>query len=167
MVFKPDPRGISARKRFTTHGATLFGLKSATWITWCNMRQRCRNKNRPDYHRYGGRGITVCKRWGRFENFLSDMGEKPNRMTLERINNDGSYFPSNCKWASRKEQRLNQATRIHMITFQSITLSLKDWSRRLGWNYGGMSNRFKRGWSVIRMLTEPPFIGKNQTGIRR
>ena len=80
------------------------------------MKERCRNKNNSLYHRYGGRGIAVCSRWLEyktgFANFLSDMGERPEGFSLERINNNGNYEPSNCKWASRKEQQRNQqATR--------------------------------------------------------
>lgn len=82
------------------------------YTVYHSMKERCRNKNNPLFHRYGGRGISVCSRWLEhgtgFKNFLSDMGERPQGFTLERINNDGNYEPSNCKWASRKEQQRNQ-----------------------------------------------------------
>jgi hypothetical protein len=162
MGYKPDPRGVSARQRFTTHGATLFGVKSPTWIAWCNMRHRCRDKNRPDFHRYGGRGIRVCKRWESFSLFLSDMGEKPDGLTLERIDNDRGYSPSNCTWATRKQQRLNQGTRTHLVAFNGKAMSLKDWSRSVGLSYSCIFGRFKNGWSTRRMLTTPAVIGRNQ-----
>jgi hypothetical protein len=75
---------------------------------WAAMLQRCKNPNNAGYKNYGGRGIKVCKRWKKFENFFVDMGNPPKRLTLERINNDGNYEPNNCKWASRKEQRHNR-----------------------------------------------------------
>lgn len=79
------------------------------YSTWKNMKQRCLNKNSKNYERYGGRGITVCERWQKsFNDFLMDMGEKPSKNhSIERINNEGDYEPSNCRWATPEEQRLN------------------------------------------------------------
>jgi len=76
------------------------------------MKQRCRNKNAPDYHRYGGRGIAICDRWlNSFENFLADMGERPSGMTLDRYpEKDGNYEPGNCRWATPKQQAANRHT---------------------------------------------------------
>lgn len=72
------------------------------------MKKRCVNPNNIDYRYYGGRGITFCERWLDFSNFLEDMGEKPSGLTLDRIDSDGHYEPTNCRWASRKEQSRNR-----------------------------------------------------------
>lgn len=88
-----------------THGHCT-GKKSTTYKTWLDMKTRCTSANHRDFHHYGGRGITVCDRWlNSFENFLEDMQEKPdNTYTIERVNVNGNYEPSNCKWIPKSEQ---------------------------------------------------------------
>jgi len=79
-----------------------------TYNSWRCLRQRCDNPNNPDYHNYGGKGITYCDRWNNFHNFLKDMGERPLGKTLDRIVNTKGYSPDNCKWSTPKEQAENR-----------------------------------------------------------
>jgi len=89
--------------RSTTHGQS----RTVTYYTWRDMKTRCHNKNSAAYPDYGGRGITICDRWASFENFLSDMGERPVGLSLDRKDVNGNYEPSNCRWATRTEQNNN------------------------------------------------------------
>ncbi len=96
-------RNELSASRWTTHGLT----KSSEYGNWCNMKRRCRDKSNLEWHRYGGRGIKVCDRWiNSFKNFILDMGKKPTiKHEIDRINNDGNYEPSNCRWVTSIENR--------------------------------------------------------------
>jgi hypothetical protein len=99
----------SARKSVIRHGhAGPHGYTSPTYQSWKAMKGRCLNSSNSNFLDYGGRGITICERWLTFENFLADMGEKPDGLTLDRIDNDGNYEPNNVRWATRLEQGQNK-----------------------------------------------------------
>lgn len=101
-------RSCSNRKKAKdneTHGMSY----TSTYKIWNQIHQRCKNSKATSYHRYGGRGISVCERWNDFKSFIQDMGERPENMDLDRINNDGNYEPSNCRWISHRENCLNQS----------------------------------------------------------
>src|ERR1039458_2331141 len=101
---KEEPHNIK-------HGHYRGGKSSPTYASWASMRQRCTNPAHKQYPNYGGRGITVCERWAGsdgFPNFLTDMGEKPGDLTIDRVDNEGNYEPSNCRWATYIQQNNNR-----------------------------------------------------------
>ena len=98
----------NAIQRNTTHGHNTRRKPSRTHTSWSSMKKRCLNPNNTNYPDYGAKGVTVCERWLVFENFLSDMGERPVGKTLDRKNVLGNYEPDNCKWSTPSEQQRNK-----------------------------------------------------------
>lgn len=116
------------------------------------MRSRCRNKCRHNYAMYGGRGIIVCERWDSYEAFLADMGRCPEGHTLDRIDPNGNYEPSNCRWATYINQLNNKRTN-RRVEFHGETKTLAEWERAIGLNKGVLKGRLRIGWSIERALT--------------
>jgi hypothetical protein len=164
----------SARERMTAmdkrgnkHRQTHGGSYTPEFYVWRTMKARCTNPKNRQFHRYGGRGIKVCRRWlNSFENFLLDMGNRPSpKHTIDRIDNDGNYEPSNCKWSTQHEQNTNRSSNV-FLTYQGETLCQADWARRFGMNRVLINRRLRDGWSVDETLTTPP-IPRGLRGIRR
>lgn len=132
-----------------THGKS----SSPEYVIWENVIQRTTNKNHTSYEHYGGRGIKICERWLKFENFYEDMGERPKNKTLDRINNDGGYCPENCRWATRKEQQRNRRNN-RLITFRGETKCVSEWSEELKIKPDTLLSRINHySWSIERALT--------------
>ncbi len=140
-------------ERNTTHGMS----GSREYIVWSNMVQRCHDPNSTNYSDYGGKGIAVCDRWRKFENFFADMGQKPSpKHTLDRSDSSLGYSPDNCRWATMKEQE-NNRTNNRRITFRGETLTLMQWAERTNLRREVIAARIDRlGWSAERALTTRP-----------
>lgn len=122
---------------------------SPTYNSWQSMIQRTRNPNSKYYSYYGGRGITVCESWRTFANFLADMGERPAGMTLDREDNNKSYEPGNCRWATRREQQNNTNYAV-MIPFEGRLRPLSEVSELTGLSRRTITKRINRGWPEAR-----------------
>lgn len=157
-------RGWTAERALNTPKQTAkpracprYISETPEWLAWWRMIHRCTNPKNPKYGSYGGRGITVCKRWrNSFAAFLKDIGPRPSTAhSLDRIDNDGDYRPSNCRWATRQQQAGNRRS-CHLITFRGKTLTIAEWSRRTSIHRTAITSRiFQRGWSVKKALTTP------------
>lgn len=134
----------------------LHGLSNTkTYYAWQSMKKRCDNPNTKHFKRYGGRGITVCQRWlNSFESFLEDMGLCPEKMLLERVDNEKGYSSENCKWATMEEQQNNRSDNI-LVNYKGVTLSIAQWARKTGLSKRMLYFRFSAGWLVGKMLTTP------------
>lgn len=140
---KLDP-GISNR---LSHGATSQIIngenrRTRAYTTWSKMTQRCNNPNNPKFPIYGARGIKVCGQWTAFEVFLEDMGNPPVGMSLDRIDVNGDYEPSNCRWATAKQQSNNTRSNV-VVCFLGESMTLKQAAEKAGVDY-------KRLWKYVR-----------------
>lgn len=130
----------------TTHGHTVNHSSTPEFRTWMGMKMRCYNKNSVKYYLYGGRGVTVCERWiNSFENFLSDMGNRPSaKHSLDRFpNKDGNYAPDNCRWATIGEQNRNKRNNV-WINYNGSEIILKDFARMLNADPKGVKGMLQK-----------------------
>jgi len=127
----------------TTHGKS----KSSEYRIWSGIIQRCTNPNNNRYSDYGGRGITVCDRWLKFENFYADMGDRPDGMSIDREDNDGNYEPDNCRWATDEEQRYNKRNTPKFDDDTPVGL----WAHRNNLNYDRVNDLFHKGFIKDRI----------------
>lgn len=131
--------------------------RTPTLNSYKGMLQRCLNPNNPAYHRYGGRGVTVCEAWrgpGGFAQFVADMGERPAGLTLDRIDNDGPYAPENCRWASWADQGLNRGT-TRRVEWDGKVWSTSALAREYGINRSVLNHRLAHRWPVEKALFTP------------
>ena len=134
-----------------THGMS----DTPTYSSWEQMIARCRNTNNERYADYGGRGITVCERWLKFENFLADMGERPSLShSLDRVDVNGSYSPENCRWATRKQQQRNMRNS-HFVEVNGQRVTVAEAVEITGIPNDVLRSRLRRGWSEQDALTRP------------
>ncbi len=138
------------------HGCSGKNGRTSEYVAWVDMRIRCFNPNHRYYVRYGGRGISVCKQWdSSFESFLGDMGEKPSpKHSLDRIDNDGNYEPTNCRWATPLEQSNNRSSLV-WITANGETHTQTQWSLKLGGVSTLVGSRLSTGWTKEQAVLTP------------
>jgi hypothetical protein len=157
-VQRGNTRSCGCYKRETTHNLlTTHGLTDTkVYRAWCSIKRRCTYTKDIQYNSYGGRGIKVCDRWlSSFCNFYSDMGDPPTAQhTIDRIDNNGDYEPSNCRWASYREQARNkQNTRY--VEWEGSLYNIHDLAAKYNIDTRNILKRLSRNWTLERALTQP------------
>jgi hypothetical protein len=137
-----------SNKRRARHGM----YKTRVHQLWRGMLNRCRNEKSASYARYGARGISVCERWLVFENFYADMGNPPDGMSLDRIDNSGNYSPDNCRWATPTVQQNNTRSN-RVITYDGKTQTVAQWARELGIREHVIRYRARKGWKPPKLFS--------------
>lgn len=149
------------------HGRARSGVRDRTYNSWQSMLARVDGQRGAETAKnYSDRGIGVCARWRSFDAFLEDMGVRPDKMTLDRIDNDRGYecgvcdacieadHKKNCRWATQKQQQRNRRGNV-FLTLNGETLCLSEWAERTGIRFNRLRIRLNSGWSVERTLTAP------------
>ena len=150
-------RGAASKR----HGEGSNGKETAEYRTWAAMLSRCENLNHSNFPRYGARGISVCERWHRYEDFLADVGRRPSDgHSLDRIDNAGNYEPGNTRWATKAEQNENRRSytkdsHLLMLTIDGVTHSLLDWCALHNLGLETAKQRLARGWAPKAAILTP------------
>lgn len=132
-------KGLAKR----THGMTA----TPTYRAWSGAKDRCTNAKNKKYHLYGGRGISICPQWERFECFFADMGIAPLGESLDRIDVDGNYEPGNCRWATQEDQQNNRRNNV-IIEYAGEKMTMANYCKKHGLNSDKVQQRLKRGYTV-------------------
>ncbi len=142
------------------------GHQTPEYQAWGKLRHRCNNPNARNYYLYGGRGIRVCDRWASFENFLADMGPRPSaEHSIDRLDVNGNYEPSNCAWRDRTQQARNKRNSL-FITHNGETLHVREWAERTGIHTDTLRGRIlKLKWSTDRAFSTPQHTYQRGLGI--
>jgi hypothetical protein len=145
------------RKPGLKHG---YAHKERLYEVWKNMKRRCYAPNNERFQFYGGKGVIVCDEWkedyAAFRKWAHKNGYAQG-LTIDRIDNDGNYEPSNCRWATAKVQE-NNMSRNHILTYRGESLTIAEWADRLGVTYSTINHRVQRGWDMERLINQPPRI---------
>ena len=152
LKLETSRRNGLANKR---HGQSSPGNRTHTYRTWETIKSRCINSSDPSFPNYGLRGIKVCARWMKFENFFADMGERPGGMTLDRKDTNGDYCKMNCRWSTAQVQQRNKRTN-RIVLFRGENVPLVVVSEQTGISYDRLWQRIvRRGWSVEDAISKP------------
>ena len=137
--------------RCVTHSMS----KTKFYNVWNSMVMRCTNPKSKSYQRYGGRGIQVCERWRNFKNFYDDMFEGYKEgLSIDRINNDGNYYPNNCEWKNRKQQANNRSSN-NLLPYKNKEYTLMEASEKFNIPYCTLKRRIYKGWSIEKAIETP------------
>jgi hypothetical protein len=147
-------RSCAIRQTSTRHGYTTHTKAAPTYKSWDSMKARCLYPSSPKFATYGAIGISFVESWQKFENFLADMGERPDGTTLDRIDNTKGYCKENCRWATRVEQQRNLRSN-RLLTHNGITQCLTAWAECTEIKAACITSRLRRGWPIDKALTVP------------
>jgi hypothetical protein len=154
FALKSGTQSCGCLRAVSNKSRAKHGMKNTPeYHSWTGMIGRCYNRNNGKYSDYGGRGITVCDQWRTsFEQFFADMGPRPSpQHSIDRIDNDGNYEPSNCRWATVAQQCRNRRNN-HLLTINGETHCIDDWSTLAGLPPHTLHNRLRKGWPLERLL---------------